>query len=167
MSHDRSSTGHDAIAHTVRKALCRKTSDMHLIEDVCQNVLLACWKKENALRGLPPERFDRFVVRVTLNRYYSELRQRRLLRLPEGFEDVSKEEDPAWAAETREQELCLLSLIDGLPARYRQVVRLHIVEGWTYARIARDKNLSVNTIKTQFRRAKAILVGRVRRCFVN
>ena len=31
---------HDAIARTVRKFMSHRTSDVHLIDDVCQNVLV-------------------------------------------------------------------------------------------------------------------------------
>ena len=93
------------------------------------------------LRDLPPERLERFVVRVALNRFSSCLRKWKLLRWPEGFEEGSSEDDPALATEKTEQTNRLRSLFRGLPLRYREIAQLHIVEGWTHERIASDKAL--------------------------
>ena len=115
MSHDQSPNRHDRIAGTVRKVLARRTNDVHLIDDVCQNVLVICWKKERILQDLPFERLERFVVRVALNQFRSCVRKRKLLKWSEGFEKGSSDEDPAVATEKTEQTLRLLSLFNGLP----------------------------------------------------
>ena len=166
MNHDQLPNRHDTIACTVRKVLARRTNDVHLIDDVCQNVLVICWQREPTLRDLPSERLERFVGRVALNQFYSCVRKRKLLKWPEGFEKGSSDEDPALATGKTEEAIRLLSLFNGLPLRYREITRLHIVEGWTHERIAKDKGVPVSTIKTQFRRAKALLEEAVKRDFV-
>jgi len=167
MSQDQSPNRHEIIARTVRKVLARRTNDVHLIDDVCQNVLVICWQREPALRDLPSERLERYVVRVALNQYWSWKRRRNLVKWPEGFEKSSSGEDPALAAEKADQSLCLHSLFNGLPPVYREVVRSHLVEGWTFKRIANDKGVPVSTVKTQFRRAKVLLEAAVKRYFVD
>ena len=47
------------------------------------------------------------------------------------------------------------------------LAKLHIVEGWTHQRIANEKGVSVNTVKTQFRRAKARIEEEVKRYVLN
>jgi RNA polymerase sigma factor (sigma-70 family) len=157
---------HDTITCTVHKALYRRTNDVHLINDVCQNVLIICWKKDSELRELPPEQFERFVVRVTMNQYCSWMRKRKMLKWPEGSEEGSSADDPAVTIERTEQSLFLLSLLNGLPPHYREITRLHIVEGWTHERIAGEKDVPVSTVKTQFRRAKALVKDAITRYFL-
>jgi RNA polymerase sigma factor (sigma-70 family) len=158
---------YEIIARTVRKSLWHKTKDVHLIDDVCQNVLVICWKKDRELRELPSERFERFVVRVALNLFCSWMRKRKLSEWPEGLDEKSKDEDPALTVEKTEQSIILRLLIDRLPPRYRDITRLHIFEGWTHERIAIEKGVSVNTVKTQFHRAKTLLEKAVNRYFLN
>ncbi|MFL5245239.1 MAG: RNA polymerase sigma factor [Gemmataceae bacterium] len=137
------------------------------MDDVCQNVLVICWKNERTLWELPSERLERFVIRVALNQYCSSMRKRKLLEWQERFEEGSSDEDPAHVAEGTEQFMVLLALLYQLPPLYRDIARLHIVEGWTHERIASDKGVPVNTVKTQFRRAKALLEEAVNRSFLN
>ena len=159
--------GHDIIVRIVHKVLWNRTRDIHLIEDFCQNILVICWKNAGSLRDLPSERLERFVVRVALNQYHSWRRKRRPLEWREGFEEESRDEDPALATEKAEQSVCLVSLIEGLPPRYREIVRLHIMEGWTYDQIASSRGIPVNTAKTHFHRAKGLLEEAVKRHFAN
>jgi DNA-directed RNA polymerase specialized sigma24 family protein len=90
-----------------------------------------------------------------------------LLLLPSGYEEGSSKEDPALTTEKTELSLLFVSLLNGLPPLYRDIALLHLVEGWTHKRIASDKGVPVNTIKTQFRRAKALLEEAVKRYFLN
>jgi RNA polymerase sigma-70 factor (ECF subfamily) len=167
MSKDSSIHQYETVARTVRKVLWPRTKDVHLIEDVCQNVMVICWKNERDLQDLPSERFERFVVRVALNQYCSWMRKRKLLNVPEGFEQGSSADDPARTTEQREQSTFLLSMLNGLPPHYREIARLHIVEGWTHERIASEKGVSINTIKTQFRRARVLLEEAVQKYLLN
>jgi RNA polymerase sigma factor (sigma-70 family) len=165
MTQDKFRDCHDTIVRTVHQVLCKRTRDVHLIDDICQDVLFICWKQETRFRELPSERFKSFVARVALNQYFSWRRKPRSLQWPVEFEGGSSDEDPAAKAEKTEQAVLLLSLLNGLPARYRAVARLHLLEGWPHKRIANGQGASINTVKTQFRRATALLAALVRRSF--
>jgi RNA polymerase sigma factor (sigma-70 family) len=162
---DQSRNRLDLTAQIVRKILWHRTKDLHLIEDICQNVLVVCWKEEHRLQTLCPNRFERFVIRVTLNQFISTRRKRKMLDWPHGLDQSSSDADPALEAEQSEQSLCVDSLLRGLPSHYQDVTRLRIVDGWTHERIASEKGLPVNTIKAQFRRAIKLLKGAVMRRF--
>jgi len=48
----------------------------------------------------------------------------------------------------------ILKIIDTLPNRMYQIVRLRFLHNYTYKEIAQELNISVNTVKTQLKRAK-------------
>ncbi|SEW37810.1 RNA polymerase sigma-70 factor [Chitinophaga arvensicola] len=55
----------------------------------------------------------------------------------------------------------LLQLFNQLPPERRRVFELHVQEGLTYREIALQLNISVNTVKTQLRRAYTALRGKI------
>ncbi len=167
MGRDEIPRWHDVIARTVRRVLRRRMKDTYVIEDICQNVLAICLEKQLDLQHFSVDILSRIVVRITLNQLFSWLRQRKMHQWPEEFEVCSREEDPSSTMEKREQVLFFLAIFNGLPPLYRDVARLHVLEGWTHERIAKVKGIPVNTVKTQFRRAKALLAEAARRYFAN
>lgn len=48
----------------------------------------------------------------------------------------------------------ILKIIDTLPNKMCQIVRLRYLHNYTYKEIAQELNISVNTVKTQLKRAK-------------
>jgi RNA polymerase sigma factor (sigma-70 family) len=153
-----------AITQTVHSVLRCRIKDVHLIDDLCQDVLLKCWKYERHTGVLLPERF---VAAVARNHYVSWLRKRRPGEWPKGLDDESSDEDPAEFVEQAERKMHLASMLQALPIQYRDTAWLHIIEGWTHDRIAREKGLSITTVKRQFREAKNLLVQAATRYLVN
>lgn len=48
----------------------------------------------------------------------------------------------------------ILKIVDTLPDKMQKVVRLKFLHGYRYKEIAKEMDISVNTVKTQLRRAK-------------
>ncbi len=48
----------------------------------------------------------------------------------------------------------ILKIIDTLPEKMQQVVRLKFLHNYKYSEIAAELNISINTVKTQLKRAK-------------
>lgn len=141
------------IEATVRKTLSRKTRDVHLIDDVCQDVLLTCWRKQQDLKHLTLGSFDCYVVRMALNRLLSSVRKRKPAELPETFEGTRCDQDPARIVENQELACKLRARLSKLPHCYRDIVQMR-VDGFTHEQIALACGLSVNAVKTRFHRAK-------------
>ena len=62
------------------------------------------------------------------------------------------------SAEEEEKKIVyhqILKIVDTLPDKMQQVVRLKFLHNYTYAEIATELNISINTVKTQLKRAKA------------
>lgn len=49
----------------------------------------------------------------------------------------------------------VLKIVDTLPERMQQIVRLKFLHNYKYAEIAAELGVSINTVKTQLKRAKA------------
>lgn len=54
----------------------------------------------------------------------------------------------------------ILSLIQALPAGYRTIFNLYVIEGYTHAEIGKKLGISTGTSKSQLSRAKAMLKQR-------
>jgi RNA polymerase sigma factor (sigma-70 family) len=148
----------DAVSRTVHKVLRSRINDHQEIEDIAQSVQIVCLKYERDNASPPPQRF---IVTVARHMYCSwvrkQNRRRKILLLPSGYEAGSSKEDPAIKAEKADLSSVCVSLLNGLPPRYREIVWLRIVEEWTYEHIARDRGIPISTVKTQFRRGLALL----------
>lgn len=53
----------------------------------------------------------------------------------------------------------IIKIIDTLPERMQQVVKLKLSGNYTYKEIAEELGISVNTVKTQLRRARGKITG--------
>ncbi|MDR2887231.1 MAG: RNA polymerase sigma factor [Bacteroidales bacterium] len=55
----------------------------------------------------------------------------------------------------------LYNVLNGLPSGYRMVFNLYAVEGYKHKEIAEMLNIDVNTSKSQYSRAKAVMRGKL------
>jgi len=52
----------------------------------------------------------------------------------------------------------ILKIVDTLPERMQQIVKLKFLHGYKYAEIAEELDISINTVKTQLKRAKSRII---------
>ncbi len=52
----------------------------------------------------------------------------------------------------------VLKIIDSLPKRMKQIVTLRFLNNYKYSQISEELNISVNTVKTQLKRAKIKII---------
>ncbi|MCK9482072.1 MAG: RNA polymerase sigma factor [Bacteroidia bacterium] len=57
----------------------------------------------------------------------------------------------------------LLKLISSLPTGYRTVFNLYVIEGYSHQEIAKELNISENTSKTQLRKARLVLMSKIKK----
>lgn len=69
------------------------------------------------------------------------------------------DENPQIHLDTKE----LLSLICKLPFGYQTVFNLHAIEGYTHVDIARLLNISENTSRSQYSRARALMIAWIKK----
>lgn len=126
-----------------------------------QDWMQECWLRVfDKLSSFDPERgeFGGWLYRVCSNHALKKLNQRKrevptvyLDVLPE-YEDTYEEVDLERV--TTEQ---LIEAIQELPDGYRQVVNLHVLEGWKHSEIAAHLGIAAVSSRSQYSRAKKLL----------
>jgi RNA polymerase sigma-70 factor (ECF subfamily) len=129
-------------------------------EDVVQEVFLFLWEESNKID-----------LKTNLKAYlYAMVRNRCLDRLKavqitdgskilEAQTAFSINYSTNWVVE-EEKEIRYqqaMDIIENLPVKMRIIVKLRLIENYRYKEIADELNVSLNTVKTQLKRAKAKL----------
>lgn len=124
------------------------------VQDVLQEVMLTWFRKSPCFHDSEHEKA--WLLCVTMNQCRDMLRFRRrhqYLRI----EELDVEYDDTADAQGRE----LLAEIAALPPKWRSVLLLHYVEGYSLREIADILAISENAVKKRMQRAKAALKKRM------
>ena len=128
-----------------------------------QSFVQAYYHLPRAKLDLP---FKPWIFRIARNQCIDRIRERRTISLSAmsetddegaGVEFADHSPLPEDLAEQNDLQQILTDAISLLPERYRAVVSMRYVTDLTFAEIAIALNLSENTVKTFFQRAKAML----------
>jgi RNA polymerase sigma factor (sigma-70 family) len=155
--------GHERLLYGLALRVVGDTRDA---EEVAQDAFERAYR---ALAGYPPERVAAmrlrpWLARIALNLARNRLRRRTPPTRP--LEDGDGEplplaaphgEEPAAAAERREDRQLWAGLLAGIPARYREAVVLRHVEDLPYAEVAEVLGQPVGTVKTHVHRGVRLL----------
>ncbi|MBI1886272.1 MAG: sigma-70 family RNA polymerase sigma factor [Chloroflexi bacterium] len=149
---------YDRYADVVYSTALRIVRDIHLAEDVAQEIFLRLWRKPDrfvAGRG----RFMSWVLSVTRNRAVDEVRtrgrrqRREAPPSPEPRDVVATGEgnDPALAATLADERRRVKEALSKLPREQRDAIELAYFGGLTQQQIADLLNQPLGTIKTRIR----------------
>ena len=143
----------------------RIMGDPQSAEDAAQEAFISAYKALNKFQG---GNFKAWLLRITTNGCYDELRRRK--RRPqsslERITDDNQESfaflrDPAIGPEKRQQQMELIEAIEdclqGLPDDQRVTAVLCDVEGYDYNAIAEMTEVSLGTVKSRVSRARSKL----------
>lgn len=143
----------------------RIMGDPQSAEDAAQEAFISAYKALNKFKG---GNFKAWLLRITTNGCYDELRRRK--RRPqsslERITDDNQESfaflrDPAIGPEKRQQQMELIEAIEeclqGLPDDQRVTAVLCDVEGYDYSSIAEMTEVSLGTVKSRVSRARSKL----------
>jgi RNA polymerase sigma factor (sigma-70 family) len=98
-----------------------------------------------------------WIRRIMVNTSLDEIRNNNKFRLDVDIEDVAyKIEDTSINSDLLEHE-DLLKLIQQMPEGYKMVFNMFAIEGYTHKEIAKELNISENTSKSQYSRARNYL----------
>lgn len=132
--------------------------DKHASEDVVQDVFIYIW--ENAGKVKIKSSLISYVYTMVRNRCLNYLKSIKitdsydLLELnihliTEHIYDSASEEDKKIVYHQ------ILKIVDTLPNKMQKIVKLKFLHNYRYKEIAQELDISVNTVKTQLKRAKA------------
>lgn len=133
----------------------------HDAEDASQQAFLQVWQKRQLYD--PKWRFNTWLYRIVANVCIDEYRrcQRRQMT-PAGLATSAPiPPSPAQAYEQRERCQLLTQALQSVPIEARLLLILCYMEGLSYTEAASIRGISVHTVKSQLRRAKALLRQRL------
>jgi len=133
--------------------------DLDVSKDLVQEFYIDFWRRRETLQLSGT--FQAYATRAVKNLCISYLRKLEANEARKNQLNVEESFDPQVDAELqfdRENlDIKLRAAIDKLPKECRNVFMLHNFEGLTYAQIAERNQISINTVKTQIKRAYAFL----------
>ena len=135
-------------SNTVLRAAFGMVKNQQDAEDIAQEVFLTLVRKAPAFESL--EHQKAWLLRATINRCKSHLASAWMRRRAD-LEDTVPD------STFTPQENIVLDAVFALPLKYRQVVYLHYIEGYTAAEIGLLLNRNPNTVLSQLARARAQL----------
>lgn len=137
-------------------------------EEVAQEVFLKAWRSRDSFRG--ESSFQTWLHRIAVNKckdFQRYSNRRRALSwdalIEEGGEGLGEAlnsaPDSSGALENKD---LAQRVLDQLPPAYRTALVLREVEGLTYEEIADRMGVSLDSVKARLRRARAVIVQRLR-----
>lgn len=136
----------------------RIVGDIAEAEDVLQEAFLDAFNKIREFRQ--DTTFGLWLKQIVVNRSINMLRKRKmeLVDLEDGqIEDIA-EDEPEDEEEVRYRAAIVKEAIKELPEGYRLVISLYLLEGYDHEEIGQILEISENTSRTQFLRAKRKLI---------
>lgn len=131
-------------------------ADRACAEDVVQEAFLRTWRRRERLR---PGELDGYLVQTARNLAIDQLRWReRRPTAPDPAPEalvLPRTEDATTDSER------LSAALRTLPPEQREVVMLHLIDGWTFPEVARRTGAPLGTVHSRFRYALARLRERL------
>ena len=123
-------------------------------EDIVQDVFLKYWEKQEGIK-IHSSTLSYFYTSIK-NRCFNYLEHLRVERQSAILlqENVQEDEEDDGVEQKREQVRIAL---DKLPLQCKRVVILSCIEGMTYNEVAKELNITINTVRTHISRAYAFL----------
>lgn len=137
-------------------AVCsRYMQDQDEAEDVFQDGFVKVFSKLNKFNGKGS--LEGWIRRIIVNSCLDQIRKNKKFKQNVSMENVSNyvEFDGYIIEQLGEQDL--LKIIEGMPDGYRVVFNMFAIEGFSHKEIANELNVSENTSKSQYARARAYL----------
>lgn len=100
------------------------------------------------------------VIRTAINYYHRTTREQELHSSLEGMEIQVESDDYAKLMDQMNVS-DLLEMINGLPDKYRTVINLHLIDGYTHTEIGEMLSISDATSRSQFMRGRNLLLKKL------
>lgn len=128
--------------------------DEKACEDVVQEAFLFIWEKADKIEI--ESSFKSYLYTLVRNRCLNILKSVHISKRCNIYEigiDMHQEEE-ASEGEVPLRGKKILEAVEALPEKMKQIVKLRFLQNYRYKEIAEELGLSVNTVKTQLKRAK-------------
>lgn len=127
-------------------------------EEIVQDTFITAFQKMDDYEG--KGHFGMWLRRIAINKCTTILRKRKIYL--EDIDDVNASEEIIEEVEENIDPAVIHSAIKELPERSRIVLNLYALEGYKHQEIAEMLGISESTSKTQYKRAKQILMKKLK-----
>ena len=129
--------------------------DKDVAKDIVQDFFVYLWEKEDLNLTVS---FKAYGTKAVKNLSLQYLEKNKTISLQTNKIALPQTEEQAVFENTEENKKSKIqTLIEKIPQARREIFMSHVIGGLSYAEIAEDYNISINTVKTQMRRAYASL----------
>lgn len=135
----------------------RYLGDHHDTEDIVIHAFTRIFKALSSFSYRGPGSLGKWARTVLINEAIRSLKKRKLLQFND---DLRQLDSPAIEANAVQQMQAedIMQLIEQLPAGYRTVFNLFVIEGYSHKEIGAMIGISENTSKTQLKKARHSLM---------
>jgi len=148
-------TLYDKLGPKMMGVCLRYMMNVEEAQDVLQDGFIKIFEKLGAYSGTGS--FEGWVRRIFVNTALDAIRKNKNLKHQTQIDDVAyalKSNDFIFETLVAED---LMKVLQQLPLGYKTVFNLYAIEGYSHKEVAEKMNITVNTSKSQFSRAKAML----------
>lgn len=132
-------------------------------EDAVQEVFIRLWKMGEKLGEY--DSIDALATTMTKNYCIDQLRKsRQMVDLDDKYDDYSSS-SPAEIMEKAESFLIVDEIINGLTPNYREIIKMHDIDGLSYEEISQKTGQNINTIRVNLSRARAMIRDEYKKYF--
>jgi len=136
--------------------------DEDAAEDIVQDFFLSLWQRRAEVTLFLS--FQAYATRAVKNLSISHLRKKQTLS-DERLHIIADDADPMEEKETflsgETITARVMEVVDLLPAERKKIFLSHVIDRLSYAQIAEKNNISLNTVKTQMKKAYAFIRAQV------
>ena len=143
-------------AHKLFPVCLKYSASYEQAEDNLQDAFLMIFKSMPQYKNKGS--FEGWMKRIVINTALQKYRKQTV------FEIIRDDHFPEPEIEVDEDEVSvdyLLEIIQQLPARYRQVFNLYVLDGYSHKEIAEIMKISTGTSKSNLARARVILKDKI------
>lgn len=147
----------------LRRYLARRLNDPQDVEDVLQDVFLRVTRHADALANArEPLAWLHTVAKTALIDHNRRRLKQTHMTTQDSFEDVP--DTTSGIAPSNDFARCLLPLVEGLPAAYRDAIHFVDMEGGRQTELAAARGLEVSTAKSRVQRGRKQLKSAILAC---
>lgn len=132
------------------------TKDKDAAKDIVQDFFIYLWEKEEDINFTIS--FKAYAAKAVKNLSLQHIEKIKKITLENTKIILPNFEEQVVFEKTEENKKSKIhTLVERIPQARREIFMSHVVEGHSYAEIAEMYNISINTVKTQMKRAYAFL----------
>lgn len=148
---------YDKFAPTMLSVCRRYVTQLEIAEEMLSNGFIKVFRYIGQYENKGS--FEGWIRKIMVRECLDHIRSAKdwIISVDEFTPNIEPHENASTQLEAEE----LLSLIDELPAGYREVFNLYVIEGYKHHEIATLMGISENTSKTQLMKAKLALQKRI------